>query len=278
MKRNLFTCLFRATSAIAVLTVTASAVAGPLSYTGGTYTQNFDTLPSTGASSVANRGPNYINPSWSGVTGSNLEGWQFAQPLGTATTTEYRAQNGSLSGSGGRGVVSFGTTGSSDRALGSLTTSNQIPTFGLVLTNNTAQVLTSFTLSFTGEQWRRGDRVDPQNTLFFSYGLASDIGASLTDYSALDFTSPTAAPLNSALDGNLPANQTAKSATITGLNWGVGQTLVLKWTSDEASGQDDGLAIDNLSFSAVPEPSSFALAAVGLVGAAGIVWRRRRSA
>ncbi|MBL9125929.1 MAG: PEP-CTERM sorting domain-containing protein [Planctomycetaceae bacterium] len=277
MKRTLCTRLFRATSAVAILALTASAFAAPLSYTGGTYTQNFDALPSTGASSVANRGPNYINPSWSGVTGSNLEGWQFANPDGSSGSTEYRAQNGGSSGSAGRGVVSFGATGSSERALGMLLTSNQIPTFGLVLTNNTAQVLTSFTLSFTGEQWRRGD-ADPQSGLYFSYGLASDIGASLTSYAPLDFTSPTAAPLNSALDGNLPANQVAKSATITGLNWGIGQTLVLKWNSVELSGQDDGLAIDNLSFSAVPEPSSFALAAVGLVGAAGIVWRRRRSA
>jgi len=149
----------------AALSVAAPALAGPLSYTGGTYSENFDTLPSTGASSVANRGPNYINPTWTGATA--LTGWQMANPTGSATTTEYRAQDGSLSGSAGRGVVSFGTTGSSDRALGALSTSNQIPTFGLVLTNNTSQLLTSFTLSYTGEQWRRGDAV-PQDSLLFS--------------------------------------------------------------------------------------------------------------
>lgn len=276
MKKSVLSFVRNSLLGFAALSVAAPAYAGPLSYTGGTYTQNFDTLPSTGSGSVANRGPNYINPSWTGVTGSNLTGWQFANPTGTGTSTEYRAQDGSLSGSAGRGVVSFGTTGSSDRALGALSTSAQIPTFGLVLTNNTSQLLTSFTLSFTGEQWRRGDAV-PQDSLLFTWGLGSDISGSYTAASALNFTSPTAAPLNSALDGNLAINQTAKSATITGINWGIGQTLVLKWTAQELSGQDDGLAIDNLSFSAVPEPSSLALAAMGLIGTVGYAVRRRRA-
>jgi hypothetical protein len=276
MKKSVLSFISKSICAAATLSLVAPASAAPLSYSGGTYSQNFDTLPLSGASSVANRGPNYINPSWSGVTGSNLEGWQFANPTGTATTTEYRAQDGSLSGSAGRGVVSFGTTGSSDRALGSLSTSNQIPTFGLVLTNNTSQLLTSFTLSYTGEQWRRGDAV-PQSSLLFSWGLGSDIGGSYTAASSLNFTSPTALPINSALNGDLAINQTAKSATINGINWGIGQTLVLKWTSQELSGADDGLAIDNLTFTAVPEPSSLALAAIGLIGTAGFAWRRRAS-
>lgn len=257
------------------LAIASAASAAPLSYTGGTYSENFDTLPSTGSGTLPGKGPNDLVPGWTGATG--LTGWQGAiAAISSGTNTEYRAQNGSGSGSTGRGLNSFGTTGSSDRALGALATSNQLPFFGLVLQNNTANVLTQFTLSYTGEQWRRGD-TSPQDNLLFSCGLASDIGATLTSYAALDFASPTAAPLNSALDGNLPANQTFKSATITGLNWAPGQTLVLKWSAQDLSGQDDGLGIDNLSFkaNAVPEPSSIALAMFGALGVLAAVWRCR---
>ena len=260
---------------LAMCAATTSVEGAALSYVGGTYTENFDSLPSTGSGTLPGKGPNYLVPGWTGASG--LTGWQGAIDVAsTGTNTEYRAQNGSGSGSAGRGLNSFGTTGSAERALGALPTSNQIPFFGLVLQNNTENTLTQFTLSFTGEQWRRGD-TSPQDKLLFSYGLASDISASLTSYAALDFAAPTSAPLNSALDGNLPANQTFKSATITGLTWGVGQTLVLKWSAPDITGQDDGLAIDNLSFvaHAVPEPAGLTLALLAAAGALGAVWRRR---
>jgi len=259
------------------LAIASAASAAPLSYTGGTYSKNFDTLPSTGTGTLPGKGPNDLVPGWTGATG--LTGWQGAiTPLSSGTNTEYRADNGSGSGSTGRGLVSYGSTGSSDRALGGLATSNQIPFFGLVLQNNTANVLTQFTLSYTGEQWRRGN-VPAPNTLAFSYGEAADIAGALTNYAPLTFTAPNtqAAPTDVALDGNSKANQSAISATVTGLNWAPGETLVLRWSAQDQSGQDDGLAIDNLSFqaNAVPEPSSIALALFGAVGVVAAVWRRR---
>lgn len=277
MPKSLASLILKFPVAMAVGLLALPAAAAPLSYTGGTYVQNFDTLPSTGSGNASGRGPHELVPVWSGATG--LVGWQFANPSGNSSSTEYRAQNGSQSGSSGRGVVSFGSTGSSDRAIGALATSNQISTFGLVLINNTPNDLTSITLSFVGEQWRRGDVSSP-NTLAFSYGLGSSIGAGgLTAYAPLNFVSPNtqASPNEVALDGNLAGNQTALSATITGINWGVGESLVLKWTGQDLSGQDDGLAIDNLTFTAVPEPSSLALSVLGLAGIVGMVIRRRRA-
>ena len=100
--------------------------------------------------------------------------------------------------------------------------------------------------------------------------------AALTAYSPLSFTEPKLG-LNTALNGNDPANQQAVSGTVTGLSWAPGQDLVLRWNSNELSGSDNGLAIDNLSFSAVPEPSSVALAAIGL-GGLSLAWVRRRLA
>jgi hypothetical protein len=88
------------------------------------------------------------------------------------------------------------------------------------------------------------------------------------------FSSPNTqiAPTEVALDGNLAANQVGVSAAVSNINWAPGATLILRWSAAQDSGQDDGLAIDNLSFS-IPEPSSFLIA---LVAAASLALRRKR--
>lgn len=262
---------------LALCLAATSTQAAALSYTGGVYTQNFDGLPSNvnnASQVITGKGPHefsVVNKA------SGLDGWQLANPGGSSADTEFRSQDGSLSGSTGRGVLSLGTNGSAERSLGTLATSNQISTFGLVLKNDSQLTFTELTLSYTGEQWRRGDVPSP-NKLAFSYGEGTGIGASLTSFAALNFTAPNtqATPTNVALDGNLNANRTAITGTITGLNWAPGETLVLRWASQDLSGQDDGLAIDDLTFSAhvVPEPSAAALALLGAAGLLCAAWRR----
>jgi hypothetical protein len=268
---------FVVSSFFAMAVLSAVAHAAPLSYSGGTYTQNFDGLPTnaTNASqTVTGRGPHEFSVV-TNLTAGSMDGWQFANPTGSGANTEFKSHDGSLSGSAGRGVISFGTNGAADRALGTLATSNQISTIGLVLQNNSANTFTQFTLSYIGEQWRRGT-VPAPNTLAFAYGLASGIDGSLTNASSLDFIAPnTQVTTDVALDGNLTGNQTAKSDTITGLNWGPGQTLVLRWSGQDQTGNDDGIGIDTLSFTAaVPEPTSFSLFAIAMTLGA---FARRRS-
>jgi hypothetical protein len=263
---------------LALCLAATSTPAAAFSYTGGAYTQNFDGLPTniTNASQViTGKGPHEFSVV---SKAAGLDGWQLANPGGSSSDTEFRSQDGSLSGSTGRGVLSLGTNGSAERSLGTLATSNQISTFGLVLKNDSSQTFTEFTLSYTGEQWRRGDVTSP-NKLAFSFGEGAGIGASLTNFAALNFTAPNtqATPTNVALDGNINANRTAITSTVTGLNWAPGETLVLRWAGQDQSGQDDGLAIDDLTFAAhvVPEPSTAALALLGAVGVLCGAWRRR---
>lgn len=263
-----------ATIGLAGLAATAGA---QVSYTGGVYGQNFDTLPQDGwpAASLTGRGPHPLGPAF-GVPG--LDGWQGANFDGSANATEFKAHNGSLAGSAGRGILSLGADGDSDRALGALSTSNQINTFGVVLRNDTADLLDEMTIVYTGEQWRRGNVSSP-NTLYFSYGFDSEIrditpNNPLTPFPALNFVAPNTqgAPTEVPIDGNDPANQTFFNVTISGLSWLPGTTLVLQWTAEDITGQDDGLAIDNFRFSAaVPSPGA---AALGLIGLA--LTRRRR--
>ena len=257
---------------ITLLIVVVAPITAPaaLIYTGGTYTQDFNTLPTetfAGYTAVF-RGPVDLYTAFNNAAG--LDGWYGAEPWGTSQTAEFRSQDGSASGSTGRGVESFGTNGSSDRALGVLSTSNQISAFGLVLYNGTGADITSFNLSFTGEQWRRGD-VIPSDTLQFDYEISTSSTANIYPDSAFveapqfNFTSPNTSQTQEdvALNGNAAGNFQAISGTLTGIDWSSGSYLVLRWRGEDLPGQDDALAIDDLSFSAVPEPATMSLLVLG---------------
>ncbi len=145
----------------------------------------------------------------------------------------------------------------------------------LTLQNTTGATLDSFSLSYDGEQWRSGDP-GLTDSLLFSYAIVSASpsinGSGFTDVSSLTY-SATAAANNTAVDGNASANVTSISGTISGLTWNPGDYLVLRWTGQDVQGQDNGLAVDNLKFSAVPEPATWFL--ISAAGAGIVIFRRR---
>lgn len=256
-----------------------ASFAQTVQFNGSAYTQNFDSLPDTLATtSQVGRGPHALNDAFS-TTG--LDGWYGGNPGGSSTNTEFKAHIGDLSGSAGRGVLSLGSD-STDRALGALSTSNQVNNFGLYLTNATGETLTNFSLSYVGEQWRYGD-LTVASELTFAYAIFSDSpsldGAGFSNVESLSFIAPifNTAPTNTNLDGNAPANQTVVSSSVDGIEWLPGHVLVLRWTAQDLPGQDPALAIDNLTFnaSAIPEPSTYA-ALAGLVALGLAAARRRR--
>jgi predicted extracellular nuclease len=214
---------------------------GQVSYAGGSYLQNFDTLPASGTFTLTANGPLALNAA--PINASGLGGWTFAKYDGTGTVALFRVEAGT--GTSGA-IYSYGTGTATDRALGSLASGSTISRFGATLINSTGLPISEFTLSYTGEQWRGGTGT---NVLAFEYAFdATDINTgTFVAAPALNFTAPTATP--GALVGNNAPNRTAVSATITGLNWAPGQTLVLRWTDVNDGGNDDGLAIDDLSLS-----------------------------
>jgi hypothetical protein len=222
--------------------------------TGGTYTQNFDSLASTGASSVV---PN---------------GWAFAES-GPGADNLYLADDGSNPAGG---AYSYGATGSSNRAFGTLrdtrTVANTTAIIGAQFQNSAGGALNTVTITYQGEQWRLG-ATGRQDQLTFQY---STNAISLTDPNAtwitddpLSFNSPNTTGPVGPLDGT--ANSTTQSDTIT-LNVPDGGTFWIRWLDAAIPGPNDGLAVDNFSLSAVavPEPTGFAL-----VGLAGLVFGRR---
>ena len=139
-------------------------------------------------------------------------------------------------------------------ALGGLRSGTLISVFGARLTNNTGSTITSLNIAYTGEEWRLGtvsrtDRIDFQLST-----NATDLSTgTYTDVDALDFTTPNTATLN-AHDGNAAANRTALSTSITSLSIPNGASFFIRWTDVDATGADDGLAVDD--FSITPQGSA----------------------
>lgn len=181
-------------------------------------------------------------------TGSALpDGWYFTE-TGTNANTTYTANDGA---SNTGDSYSYGSTGSSDRALGVLRSSKVSTVIGAHLRNDTGNVLSQVVVAYTGEQWRRGDST-ATDRLDFQYSLDAtslgDTAATWVDVDALDFVSPHPAAANGALDGNASANRSSISAAITGLSLAPSTTLWVRWTDYDVPSADDGLAIDDVSF------------------------------
>jgi uncharacterized protein (TIGR03437 family) len=182
----------------------------------------------------------------SGVSATTPAAWTRAES-GTSANSTYTANNGSSTTGD---TYSYGTTGSSDRALGGLRTGSLVPTFGAFYRNDTGSTINTLQINYTGEQWRLGnagrtDRLDFQ----YSTDATSLTTGTWTDADALDFTTPNTTTTGSK-DGNDAANRTAISSSITGLAIAPGATFWIRWTDLDATGSDDGLAVDDFSITA----------------------------
>jgi len=201
-----------------------------VSLTGGAYNQNFDTLANAAGSTTNSALP---------------AGWLITETGGGARDNEQYAVD---TGSGNSGdTYSYGAAGSTDRALGGLRSGTLIPVFGACFSNGTGAALGSFDVAYTGEQWRlgtisRADRIDFQ----YSLDASSLTTGSWVDVNALDFNTPATAVVG-ARDGNAAGNRTALAATISGVSIASGSTFCVRWNDPDASGADDGLAIDEFS-------------------------------
>ena len=232
-----------AVAACSVMAIARDAPAAPLSYSGGSYSENFDTLPTTGNPAFSSPGP---------IDVPNLPGWSFAQLAGTSATINFLANDGSSTNLGLAG--SFGTNGATDRSLGTAATTPCTPNFGFQIVNNTTTTFDQFALSYNGEMWRRGTATAGTGFLTVSYSTtaASILNGTFTDVPQLRFNSPNTTAANGAIDGNAAGNRTAITFTLaTGFSWAPGQTLTIRWNDfNETTGSDDWLSVDDLSFTA----------------------------
>jgi hypothetical protein len=208
----------------------APALAQNVSLTGGTYSQNFDTLSNTAGSTTNTALP---------------QGWQLNETGGGARDNEQYAVDTGASTTGD--TYSYGAAGSTERAFGGLRSGTLVPNIGACFTNNTGTTLSRLDIAYTGEEWRLGTaaRTDSLN---FQYSLdaTSITTGTWVDVAALSFTTPDTATTG-AKNGNAAADRTAITGAVTGLAIANGASFCIRWVDIDASGADDGLAIDDFS-------------------------------
>ena len=219
-----------------------AAQAQNVSLTGGTYSQNFDTLSNTAGSTTNTALPT---------------GWQLTESGGGARDNEQYAVD--TGGSNTGDTYSYGSAGSTERAFGSLRSGTLISIFGACFTNNTGGTISSLAIGYTGEEWRLGTAARA-DSLGFEYSLnaTSLTTGAWTSVATLNFSTPNTATTG-AKDGNAAANRTALSDTIGSLSIANGASFCIRWLDGDASGADDGLAVDDFSITPNGGPGQVAL-------------------
>lgn len=207
------------------------ALAAGLDITGtGSYSQNFDTLPSSG-------------PTIPWTDDSTILGWYASK----------NAMNVGTGNSSTGALYSFGAAADSERALGSVVSETTTAiSYGLLLHNTSSSPVVIDSIAYTGEQWRKSG-VEAVQTLELSYRLDSVPITSIstgtwTAVPSGTFNSPVYSLSASALDGNAAPNRTVISASpliVVTPN----EYLMIRWRDPDDAGSDHGLAIDDLSVS-----------------------------
>ena len=141
------------------------------------------------------------------------------------------------------------------------TSSTGSTAFGAKFINNTGGALKFITVQATGELWRQSNL---PKTLQCYYSIdptaIAPMPAQATAYlPELNVVFPTDAGDvgGVAVDGTAGVNQTHLAVANQAItNWPAGAALWLVWQMTDATGKAQGLAIDNLSFSASAQESS----------------------
>lgn len=194
------------------------------------YTQNFDSMARTGASTVMPKGWAYIK--------SNMSDPQYMTGKGDSSKAD---------------IYSYGATGfaSRNRALGSISDGSNQMAFGASFKNNTGYTIGYLVISFTTEQWRLGATGRGADSTVFDYSTTADSlsfsDAGWTRIDGLDLISPVTSGTVGPLNGTTKLNQSTVSFKIDNLKIPAGATFRIRWKDIAVAGNNDGLAIDNFS-------------------------------
>lgn len=200
----------------------------PLTALGTPYYQDFNSLSNSSES------------------GTLPVGWVLVESKANANNM-YKASTGNANVGD---TYSFGSTNTSDRALGGIQDGTLVPLFGASFTNHTGGVIQSITIKYTGEEWRYS-RLTRSDKLVFELSTdATSLENGIWSKNAdLNFLTPSLTTVGPR-DGNAPVNRTDLQATITSLSIEPGKTFWIRWIDFDAFLEDDGLAVDDFSLTA----------------------------
>lgn len=257
MKTKIIQTLGLAVLALGICRAPGQVLMTTVTNTTYTYNQNFDSLPTQSGTTLTTN-------VW--LNNSTLLGW-YCNASNAAAPAVFGSAGSctNIVGASGTSTLgaffSYGTNGVnalSDRAIGSIMANSYAASgspgmaYGIRFTNDTGIAMTNFTITYTGEEWRLNNTVPQQLT--FGYRVDSspitntDVGSANTwnAVGALNFISPISTGTAGSLDGNAPANRTTMTAVLPGVVVLPGQEIFLRWLDVNDSGNDHGLAIDDV--------------------------------
>lgn len=192
--------------------------------TSNIYTEDFNTLPSTGASATWTNNTTLIN--WySDKTTIYISN-------GTTPTTIS--------------LNSYGTTGSTERAIGAQGALGTTYMAIRLRNDDATQNIISFDVVYIGEQWREGSSAGTMNVEYQVGATGFNTPSTgWTAISAIDFSS-IVNTTNQALNGNLLTYQSEKEITVT-VTVTPGQECWIRWKFTQGSGGNKcGLGVDDV--------------------------------
>ena len=232
-----------------------------------------------GSASVTSIGSPYLNEySLSSFNSSVTETFNNLASSGTSTTlptgiyldesgsnanTSYSTSTGTSTGGN---TYSFGSD--SDRALGGVASGSLQTSFGAKIRNETGTTLNSVVISYTGESWRIGsaNRLDQLDFQYSTDATSLDDGT-WTDFNDLDYVNTGQATGSGSIQhtASLADTLTSLGVTNNGLLW-------IRWNDLNASGADDGMAVDDLSITAICKAGSIATSHENILIGNDITW------
>jgi len=264
-----------AIAALAILSVGITQTAwAQVSLTTLNYSQNFDSM-TPGGSGVFALGVVTDIP--------GLLSWNACKVNGTTSAGSFVSTDGSNATGA---IQATRNSNSTEYSLGTLcSASYSVAAIGVEFVNNTGSALSSVTIRLVQENWRTSNTTLNVSDAMFARSSTStatstnfllDTPTGFSNVNSLDLVGPTPVGTNVAIDGNNVANQAIRFDTITfSTPLAVGESLFLKWRDTDEGGSDASLSIDNfeLSATAVPEPATMAVLALGAIATI----RRRRN-
>ncbi|MGB4654142.1 MAG: choice-of-anchor J domain-containing protein [Bacteroidales bacterium] len=196
-----------------------------------------------------------------------LTGWQGVRAAGSGTIGEALPLKVTDGSANTGAVYNVGTTGSTERAMGTIGSNSTSPAFGANFTNSTGSTINKIDFSGFCEQWRTGtnssvNEVHKFEISFNATDLLTGTWTEVSDFNLIEIV--TNSTQSEALDGNAAENRQAISATVDNIEWLTGTDMWIRWTDDNAVGSDALLAIDELkidvttgSTTILPEPSNY---------------------
>ena len=207
-------------------------------------TENFNSLASSGTSITLPTGF-YLDES------------------GSSANSTYSTSTGSSTAGN---TYSFGSD--NDRALGGVASGNLQTSFGAKIRNETGTTLNSVVISYTGESWRIGsaNRIDQLDFQYSTDATGLDDGT-WTDFDNLNYVN-----MGQAIGSGSIQYTSSLNDTLTNLGVSNNSTFWIRWNDLDATGADDGMAVDDLSITAICKAGTVAVSDDYILAGNNITW------